>query len=66
MIHWFDGEPAPTSLNVVCLEDENLDENEEMVDTSEYYSESDDEDEDDTSYILFDIHRYTCHVIRRK
>ena len=53
MIHWFDGEPAPTSLNVVCLEDENIDENEEMVDTTEYYSESDDddEDEDDTSYI---------------
>ena len=53
MIHWFDGEPAPASLNVVCLEDENIDENEEMVDTTEYYSESDDddEDEDDTSYI---------------
>ena len=28
--------------------------------------ESDDEDEDDTSYILIDIHRYTCRVIRRK
>ena len=31
-IHWFDGQLTPTSLNVVCLEDENIDENEKMTD----------------------------------
>ena len=69
MIHWFDGEPTQTSLNGVCSENENIDENEEMVDTTEYFSESDDDDEDDTSdmtyYLIFKyIHK--CHVIKRK